>query len=78
MQQTSSPQPTLPIDIPAAMAISGRTPANEELPYMTPPLLHVGIFRKIWLQILLNDLFLLNYFQNVKKNEFNYLNSPSK
>lgn len=34
-------------DIPAAMAISGRTPANEELPYMTPPLHHVshmGIF----------------------------------
>lgn len=27
-------------DIPAAMAISGRTPANEELPYMTPPLHH--------------------------------------
>ncbi|XP_037780407.1 flocculation protein FLO11-like [Penaeus monodon] len=30
-------------DIPAAMAISGRTPANEELPYMTPPLHHAGI-----------------------------------
>ncbi|KAK7082917.1 hypothetical protein SK128_011439 [Halocaridina rubra] len=27
-------------EIPAAMAISGRTPANEELPYMTPPLHH--------------------------------------
>ncbi|XP_068239654.1 proline-rich protein 36 [Palaemon carinicauda] len=51
----SDPSPTSPhgagtaadrppsAEIPAAMAISGRTPANEELPYMTPPLLHAGI-----------------------------------
>ncbi|XP_064117461.1 mucin-2-like isoform X2 [Macrobrachium nipponense] len=51
----SEPSPTSPhgagtaadrppsAEIPAAMAISGRTPANEELPYMTPPLLHAGI-----------------------------------
>ncbi|KAB7495251.1 hypothetical protein Anas_10264 [Armadillidium nasatum] len=28
-----------PTPIPAAMAISGRTPANEEMPYMTPPVI---------------------------------------
>lgn len=51
----SAPSPTSPhstgpgsdrppsADIPAAMAISGRTPANEELPYMTPPLHHVSV-----------------------------------
>ncbi|KAK8735598.1 hypothetical protein OTU49_005452 [Cherax quadricarinatus] len=30
-------------EIQAALAISGRTPANEEMPYMTPPLHHAGI-----------------------------------
>lgn len=30
-------------EIQAALAISGQTPANEEMPYMTPPLHHAGI-----------------------------------
>ncbi|CAL4121783.1 unnamed protein product, partial [Meganyctiphanes norvegica] len=30
-------------EIPAAMAMSGHIPANEELPYMTPPLHHAGL-----------------------------------
>ncbi|XP_042239127.1 PHD finger protein rhinoceros-like isoform X2 [Homarus americanus] len=48
----SAPSPTSPhsigavsdrppsTEIQAALAISGRTPANEEMPYMTPPLHH--------------------------------------
>ena len=46
----STPSPTSPApsqsastEIQAALAISGRTPANEEMPYMTPPLHHVSI-----------------------------------
>lgn len=46
----STPSPTSPApsqsastEIQAALAISGRTPANEEMPYMTPPLHHAGI-----------------------------------
>lgn len=50
----SAPSPTSPhsigtvsdrppsSEIQAALAISGQTPANEEMPYMTPPLHHVS------------------------------------
>lgn len=40
---TPPPQPQAAAPIPAALAISGRTPANEEMPYMTPPVLQVGL-----------------------------------
>ncbi|XP_076043309.1 uncharacterized protein LOC143026572 isoform X2 [Oratosquilla oratoria] len=38
--EPGSPKRSPSEDIPAAMAISGLAPANEELPYMTPPLHH--------------------------------------